>query len=96
MALSRRRGLHQRRAVEGDFVAELADFDIADDEDGFVFAQFGLAGGTPFSPFAPVGSLFNVLIGLLQNQPADAIGDFHFVKVYDFMGNPSGTSSSFM
>src|SRR5260370_20514350 len=36
--------LYQRRAVDGDFVAELADFDVADDEDGFVFAQFGLAG----------------------------------------------------
>ena len=35
---------HQRRAVDGDFVAELADFHVADDEDGFVFAQFGFAG----------------------------------------------------
>ena len=35
---------HQRRAVDGDFVAELADFEVADDEDGFAFAQFGFAG----------------------------------------------------
>ena len=35
---------HQRRAVNGDFVAELADFDVADDEDGFVFAYFGFVG----------------------------------------------------
>ena len=38
-------GLNQRRAVDGDFVAELADFDVADDEDGFVFAQLRFAGG---------------------------------------------------
>ena len=38
------RSLHQRRAVDGDFVAELADFDVADDEDGFVFAYFGFVG----------------------------------------------------
>src|SRR6266566_4244757 len=36
--------LYPRRAIHCDFVAELADFDIADDEDGFVFAQFGFAG----------------------------------------------------
>ncbi len=35
---------NQRRAVDGDFVAELADLDVADDEDGFVFAQFRFAG----------------------------------------------------
>src|SRR5437667_5076677 len=33
------RSLHQPRAVDGGFVAELADFGVADDEDGFVFAQ---------------------------------------------------------
>ena len=32
------------RAVDGDVVAELADFLVADDEDGFVLAQFGFAG----------------------------------------------------
>ena len=36
--------LHQRRAVDGDVVSELADFLVADDEDGFVLAQFGFAG----------------------------------------------------
>src|SRR5438477_13082233 len=35
---------YQWRAVDGDFVAELADFDVADDEDGFVFAQLRFAG----------------------------------------------------
>ena len=35
---------HQRRAVDSDFVAELADFLVGHDEDGFVFAQFGFAG----------------------------------------------------
>jgi hypothetical protein len=34
--------LHQRCAVDGDFVAELADFFVGHDEDGFVFAQSGL------------------------------------------------------
>ena len=34
---------HQRRAVDGDFVAELADFGVADDGDGLVLAQFGFA-----------------------------------------------------
>ena len=38
------RGLHPRRAVDGDFVAELADFDVVDDEDGFVFAYLGFVG----------------------------------------------------
>ena len=36
--------LQQRRAVDGDAVAELADFLVAADEDGFVLAQFGFAG----------------------------------------------------
>ena len=36
--------LYHRRAVDGDFVAELADFLVADDEDGFVVPQLGFAG----------------------------------------------------
>jgi hypothetical protein len=36
--------LHQRRAVAGDVAAELADFVVIHDEDGFVLAQFGFAG----------------------------------------------------
>jgi len=35
---------HQRRAVDSDFVAELADFGVVHHEDGLVFAQFGLTG----------------------------------------------------
>ena len=34
----------QRRTVDGDFVAEFADFLVGDDEDGFALAEFGFAG----------------------------------------------------
>jgi hypothetical protein len=34
--------LLQRRAIDGDFVAELADFLVGDDEDGFVIAEVGV------------------------------------------------------
>ena len=35
---------YEHHAVDGDFVAELADFFVGHDEDGFVLAQFGFAG----------------------------------------------------
>ena len=35
--------LHQRRAVHRNFVAELAGFLVADDQDGFVLAQLRFA-----------------------------------------------------